>query len=626
MIDLPHEELLTGYLDGELTSEERELVEELLRNSAEARQLLEELRALRESIRALPRYQISPGQPADAFAQRILQRAEREMLVAGTAIAATEESATDKASPQRTEQAGPHSSTEPAERTHPIYPADVSTFSGGSGWKKLLAAAAVLAAAITLMVTGPAQRGPATSTVAMHSRAAEEADAAIAAGELANAGWLEEAPMTRGGGIAASSVPFAAPEATTMTAPAMPAIVAPQTRGVPEHEFVPPPDASFTPGSTARHRVGPQRFGAAPPPAAEPEVQAFSRPQDPTTFSAAGAAMTAGNAARMPATPLVNTDDVREAQLGREAGPSLVVHVQLTEDAWQSGQFAELLNRRHIAWQQSMPTADELKSRTGKAQDVIRGQDAAKGNQAANLHVVYASGPAPRMQELLSDLQSAAAQGSGVVALAVASPDAPYDRAGDFVVNSVRSFTTDRLNRPLWERSQERKLGTGESTEVAPPFSPLDPQAIAAADRQRHSLHDKGTEKSLQSKRDVEPLAVDRQAFASGRGAGGSTSPQQARAIRLEAAGVESLAQLRSSAAAADTFQAQAASGAAASAIPEVAQAHMPQARSAPLPAEAATASAKQGVSSANAGNAANELKPTTEALFVIQIVPSPGK
>ena len=66
--------LLSAYLDGELTAEEREHVERLLASNAEARQLVDELRALRASLQELPQHTLELE-----FAQRVLVRAEREM-------------------------------------------------------------------------------------------------------------------------------------------------------------------------------------------------------------------------------------------------------------------------------------------------------------------------------------------------------------------------------------------------------------------------------------------------------------------------------------------------------------------------------------------------------------------
>ena len=71
--------LLSAYLDGELNAEERAHVEQLLAASAEARQLVDELRALRASLQELPQHTLELE-----FAQRVLVRAEREMAASQT--------------------------------------------------------------------------------------------------------------------------------------------------------------------------------------------------------------------------------------------------------------------------------------------------------------------------------------------------------------------------------------------------------------------------------------------------------------------------------------------------------------------------------------------------------------
>jgi anti-sigma factor RsiW len=75
MTAIPDDELLSAYLDGELTADESARVERLLVERPESRQLLEELRLVRESLQALPR-----GRLGDDFSQHVLRQAERELL------------------------------------------------------------------------------------------------------------------------------------------------------------------------------------------------------------------------------------------------------------------------------------------------------------------------------------------------------------------------------------------------------------------------------------------------------------------------------------------------------------------------------------------------------------------
>lgn len=70
------DELISAYLDGELSDAERACVEGQLEESTEHRQLLGELRDLRDTLNTLPVYQLDDG-----FADRVVRRAERETLL-----------------------------------------------------------------------------------------------------------------------------------------------------------------------------------------------------------------------------------------------------------------------------------------------------------------------------------------------------------------------------------------------------------------------------------------------------------------------------------------------------------------------------------------------------------------
>jgi negative regulator of sigma E activity len=83
MANMPDDELISAYLDGELSGDERARAEQLLAAQPESRQLLEELTALRASLQALPRHSLEEG-----FADAVLRRAEREMLQPTTVTAA----------------------------------------------------------------------------------------------------------------------------------------------------------------------------------------------------------------------------------------------------------------------------------------------------------------------------------------------------------------------------------------------------------------------------------------------------------------------------------------------------------------------------------------------------------
>lgn len=66
---------ISAYLDDEMSAEERSRFEDELARSAELRQVVDELRGLRESLQQLPRHRLGGD-----FAAQVLRRAERAML------------------------------------------------------------------------------------------------------------------------------------------------------------------------------------------------------------------------------------------------------------------------------------------------------------------------------------------------------------------------------------------------------------------------------------------------------------------------------------------------------------------------------------------------------------------
>ncbi|HEY2762209.1 MAG TPA: hypothetical protein VGI75_15730 [Pirellulales bacterium] len=66
-----NEILISAYLDGELTADEKSRVEQLLTTDADARQLLDELRAIRARLQALPQHRLAPD-----FTQQVLDRTQ----------------------------------------------------------------------------------------------------------------------------------------------------------------------------------------------------------------------------------------------------------------------------------------------------------------------------------------------------------------------------------------------------------------------------------------------------------------------------------------------------------------------------------------------------------------------
>jgi anti-sigma factor RsiW len=75
MNELPQNELLSAYLDGELTADERARAERLLATDPAARRLLDELRAVSSRLQALPKETVG-----EDISERVLRLAERRIL------------------------------------------------------------------------------------------------------------------------------------------------------------------------------------------------------------------------------------------------------------------------------------------------------------------------------------------------------------------------------------------------------------------------------------------------------------------------------------------------------------------------------------------------------------------
>jgi hypothetical protein len=178
------DELISAYLDGELTSEEQALVEQQLMDSAEHRKLFAELRALRGSLQSLPSHRLG-----DDFAERVLKRAERQMLASsedGSAPPPPNDNRIDnRASQSAIEQAlvaadnDRRAASESADAA--VRPAShVNQTSGLAAiWVAIAASAAVVVAAV-LIFPPNGNRSPVASTP-KHRAQEGEAESSLAA-------------------------------------------------------------------------------------------------------------------------------------------------------------------------------------------------------------------------------------------------------------------------------------------------------------------------------------------------------------------------------------------------------------------------------------------------------------
>jgi anti-sigma factor RsiW len=75
-----HDELLSAYLDGELSADERAALEQRLADSPELRGMLDELQSVSHQVRSLP-----PQSAGGDFAPRVVQAALAAAAVAPAA-------------------------------------------------------------------------------------------------------------------------------------------------------------------------------------------------------------------------------------------------------------------------------------------------------------------------------------------------------------------------------------------------------------------------------------------------------------------------------------------------------------------------------------------------------------
>lgn len=119
-------ELLSAYLDGELTAAERRQVEEWLSNDASIKKLYARLLKVRQGLRAIP---VPQSQPAPEAVKQVLVRVRRRsrflVLGGGAAIAACVLGAISGIFPFG-ESGAPQFAQKPIEQTQPIKPRDVS--------------------------------------------------------------------------------------------------------------------------------------------------------------------------------------------------------------------------------------------------------------------------------------------------------------------------------------------------------------------------------------------------------------------------------------------------------------------------------------------------------------------
>lgn len=283
------EELISAYLDDELSAEQRRDVERLLAERPEAQRLLDELRGLRESLQSLPTFKLQ-----EDFGAAVLRRAEREMLRTGPA-ASTAPSA-ESVTPVTNAAATPIPAVQPASQVE-------RNWRRPAAWS-LLAVAAALALMFVernrrdsgdvAMVKVKQENADAKSGTPALSPARPETSDAVAAKKLDRADesagrelLLKDGSARSRGNDAPAAVAAPAPKEGTAEQNRIAGQPVPMTNQfIVANTSVPPP-------------------GSVPPAAAivPPTTTAAAKPADPAMIAGAQFAIENRLPARGPATP-----------------------------------------------------------------------------------------------------------------------------------------------------------------------------------------------------------------------------------------------------------------------------------------------------------------------------------
>jgi len=222
MHDIPDDELISAYLDGEVTDEERRHVERLLAERPECRKLFEELQAITGQLRAAPRHELD-----DRFARRVLRRAERHMLAGEPSNAVPNDATAPAEAPS---VASPSSESPLTSATISI--ASARTLKGHNwrryGWAGLAAAAALL----VMFLSGPEPDADNPQVANAPQAGPESLSLDTPRGELPNIGAPSNSSPAEGGPVSPliattapdeqavdPSSPSTAPDPTRTTAP-----------------------------------------------------------------------------------------------------------------------------------------------------------------------------------------------------------------------------------------------------------------------------------------------------------------------------------------------------------------------------------------------------------------------
>ena len=377
------DELLSAYLDGELTDSERAAVEARLATDPAAQQLLHELRSVSQSVQAIP----TAGLGRD-LSDEILRRAR------AAAPAAT-----------RSREAKSASAAEPTSLIDTM--PKVRAFSSRRSW---IWASLVLAAGLLLMFLQPGDNARDLPAIAVRSREATQnkpAEAEVANGEFKS-------------GMPAAAAPPASVVATDRAAKEMPGVMAaPQSGPAVNQGFA----GGVGGGGSADRFAAPTAAPDSPalavkaPPA--PGSPAVAESLDASTSGTGSAALSQSLAARGPegrvggvagAPSRALSGQKTESTAGEPAEEFTVVRVVAKATALQNGSFERLLADNKIEFvaqsadKQLAADARQLAKPAPADSDAKVPAAANAEPRAQEAELILVEAPAPAIESCLASL------------------------------------------------------------------------------------------------------------------------------------------------------------------------------------------------------------------------------
>ncbi len=402
-MDNPDQILISAYLDDELTADERARAEQLLASSAEAHELLDEMRTLRSKLQELPQHRLEID-----FPKIILRQVE---LASQTALPQTESHSLTPSPLHPLTSSPPHPS--------PFTPHHSLFRKRGLAWSLIAIAAAVL---ITITTRHSDQNRQ------LAQRAAEPP--IVRAPANAEQESVERSKLASELGEATPSLPAASQSATLnadeSAASRLADTPAPATNGIAGDKAAENLHFSLQQGlrdGAVANKELPSVQQNAPLATDDRHLFKSATPREAKSFSASGGV---GGKIENPSPAVTSEESITNSPVAGsaiqlkaangkesagEAQPILVVHADISADAARQGAFDQLLSKNDITLSDEQQKA-EPEQFSRMLRDAT--QLGVSSPDQRSLDVVYVEAGPMQIQNTLAELRKSPSQFSAV--------------------------------------------------------------------------------------------------------------------------------------------------------------------------------------------------------------------